>query len=314
MLYRYEQLSPSHFENLIAYLCQELFGVGATVYSEGKDRGIDIMFSGCAQLYPSERDPWKGKVVIQVKHTRDGNASMSQPEFSGDKPSSTISQEIQKIKKLRKNGDLTHYMLVSNRRITAGASRDIVNRIAKDAEIPDENIGILGKEQIEMYIIKFPDVPFLAGIDPVDFPLDISPDEIANIVRFLAQYKDEIFDIKPRNDFKPTERTSFDNKVKLNNMTSNYGNGLLKDLKNFKAIQDIINSDDEIQYLYESVTENFRAKITAHRKDYQNFDNVIEYIFNLCIEHDYDIKKHQRVFRQLLFFMFWYCDIGETNA
>ena len=76
----------------------------------------------------------------------------------------------------------------------------------------------------------------------------------------------------------------------------------------------------ELLKLYESVVDEFQLKIIARRKDYQEFDRVMEYIVDLLFKRDPVLRQrqHQRLTRAMLFYMYWNCDIGangdaETN-
>jgi hypothetical protein len=96
-------------------------------------------------------------------------------------------------------------------------------------------------------------------------------------------------------------------------MTSEYANLIKKEIKNFNDIQAFLQSDDENRTLYESVVTELNAKIVAKRKDYHTYDEIIESIYGLYVDRDIDLKKHKPVLRQLLYFMFWYCDIGNNT-
>jgi hypothetical protein len=70
----------------------------------------------------------------------------------------------------------------------------------------------------------------------------------------------------------------------------------------------------ELMQLYESVVEEFQLKIIAKRKDHQSFDEVMEHIVQQLFSRDPVLRqrKHKRLTRVLLFYMYWNCDIGKV--
>lgn len=67
--------------------------------------------------------------------------------------------------------------------------------------------------------------------------------------------------------------------------------------------------------MYESVVDEFQLKILAKRKDYQTFDEVMEYLVDLLFNRDPVLRQHahKRLTRAILFYMYWNCDIGEVD-
>lgn len=73
--FRYEELSPSQFENLIVDICRSLIGKGVRGFSEGPDGGRDARFDGMTDGFPSERDPWTGTTIAAKSLTPRFHAS-----------------------------------------------------------------------------------------------------------------------------------------------------------------------------------------------------------------------------------------------
>jgi len=65
--------------------------------------------------------------------------------------------------------------------------------------------------------------------------------------------------------------------------------------------------------MYESVIDEFQLKIISKRKDYQTFDEVMEYLINLLFNRDPILCQHKRLTRAILFYMYWNCDIGKVD-
>ena len=188
MKYAYEDLSPDQFETLVVFLCQQLLGISVQGFSKGPDGGRDAKFVGTAELHPSKSAPWIGTVIVQAKHTNGVNRTFSDAEFfSGTASDTVIGKELPCIKSLKEKGALDHYMLFSNRRLAGNADDAIRGYLSKECDLPVGSLYLCGVEQLEMWLKTFPRVAILANIDPVDSPLIVSPDELAELVEAFAR-------------------------------------------------------------------------------------------------------------------------------
>lgn len=316
MKYAYEDLSDGQFENLIVFLCQRLLGISVQGFAKGPDGGRDAKFVGKAELHPSKAAPWSGTTIIQAKHTNGYNRNFSESDFYSAKGMNTVlGKEIPRIQKLRANKQLDHYMLFANRRLAGNAEGEIRGYIAKQCGIPEESIYLCGLEQLESWIKNFPEVAKLANLDPVDSPLIVSPDDLAEVVQALARQKGEVSAVL---DDPPTLRVKYEQKNALNNMSAEYAKAQRKryliettQIRTFLAAPENL----ELLRMYESVVDEFQLKIIAKRKDYQTFDGVMEYLVDLLFSRDPILRQHahKRLTRAVLFYMYWNCDIGEVG-
>jgi len=71
----------------------------------------------------------------------------------------------------------------------------------------------------------------------------------------------------------------------------------------------------ELLRMYESVVDEFQLRIISKRKNYQTFDEVMEYLVDLLFSRDPILRQHshKRLTRAVLFYMYWNCDIGEVG-
>jgi hypothetical protein len=316
MKYAYEDLSDNQFEKLIVLLCQRLLGISVQGFAEGPDGGRDAKFVGTAELHPSKAAPWVGTTIIQAKHTNGYNRHFLDSDFYSATAKNTIlGKEIPRIKNLRASKQLDHYMLFANRRLAGNAESAIRAYIANQCSIPVESIYLCGLEQLELWLRTFSDVPRLADLDPVDSPLIVSPDDLAEVVQALARQRDVVFAVL---DDPPTHRLSYEEKNAINNMSGDYARAQRKKyLKETSQIHSFLAAPEnlELQRLYESVVDEFQLKIIAKRQDYQTFDNVMEYLVALLFSRDPILCQHahKRLTRAVLFYMYWNCDIGKVG-
>lgn len=313
MKYVYEDLSPEQFETLVVLVCHQLLGMGTQNFASGRDGGRDARFEGTAQMHPSTSAPWKGKVVVQAKHTNGFNKSFSETDFfNPGSESNTIAEEIPRIKKLRSSGELDHYMLFSNRKLTANSEARIRNHISQKCGIPTASIFLAGVEQLELYMKRFPQIPAMADLDPFDFPLLVSPDAISEVVEALAGHSSAVAEAVRR---VPEERTLYADKNQRNNMTAEYGKTLRRRyLPDTAVIQHFLADPQNrhITVLYESACEEFELEIVAKRGDHHTFDAVLQYLIKLLISRDAILRSNQRLTRAIVFYMYWNCDIGGS--
>ncbi len=313
MKYAYENLYPEQFEQLITLLCQRLFGISVQGFAKGPDGGRDAKFVGTAERHPSAAAPWVGTTIIQAKHTNGTNLSFSELDFfSPPSMNTVIGKEIPRIKKLRMNNQLDHYMLFANRRQSGIAESEIRNYIAQECNIPESSIYLCGLEQLESWLKTFPEVPTLAKIDPVDSPLIISPDDLAVIVEALARNKTDVFNGLHH---PPTDRITYDKKNASNSMSADYAEAQLKRyLKETAQIKSFLAMPENFELLqkYEASADELKFKIIANRKDYQSFDKIMEHLVDLLFDRDAVLRQHvhKPVTRAVLFYMYWNCDIG----
>ena len=316
MKFAYEDLSDGQFETLIVLLCQRLLGAGVQGFAKGPDGGRDAKFVGTAELHPSTTAPWVGTTIVQAKHTNGYNRNFSESDFFSTSAVNTVlGKEIPRIKKLRDTKQLDQYMLFANRRLAGNAETAIRDYIAAHCGIPAASIYLCGLEQLEIWLKRFPEVAREANLDPVDSPLIISPDDLAEVVQALARQKGSVVALL---DDPPTARVTYEQKNALNNMSAAYAKAQLrKHLKETAQIRAFLAAPENLELLrmYESVVDEFEFKIIAKRKDYQTFDAIMEYLLELLFSRDPILRQHahKRLTRTVLFYMYWNCDIGEVG-
>ena len=316
MKYSYEELSPEQFERLVIHICQKLLGISVQGFAVGPDGGRDAKFVGTAELHPSRSAPWKGITIIQAKHTNGYNRHFSEKDFyASDSDNTIIGKEIPKIIALREKNQLDNYMLFVNRRLGGNAESEIRQHLASRCDIDEESIYLCGTQQLEMFLKHFPDIPQKANIDPIDAPLTVSPDELAEIIQAFYKQRNTFSDVSA---MPPVPRTHYEDKNILNAMSSEYAAELRKRfLKETKQIDLFLAAPEnyDIKECYQSVVEEFQLQIISKRKDYQSFDEVMQYLVSLLFARDpiLNQRKHQRLTRAILFYMYWSCDIGKNG-
>ncbi|MCI5145068.1 MAG: hypothetical protein D3923_05940 [Candidatus Electrothrix sp. AR3] len=312
MKYNYSELSPNQFEEVAIHLCYELLGMATQTFSEGPDGGRDSRFEGVAECYPSQREPWNGLTVIQAKHTNSYNSKFRDSSFFGSQ-TSTLGKEVNKIKKLIADDSLKNYLIVSNRKLSATTNEEILNYLSVNTGLAKENIGLIGIESMESYFKKYSSIPAQVGLNPFDMPINIEPDDLAEVI---ISIKAALPEIKKKNIIPNLKRTNFEDKNTVNNLSSGYANILKRKMTNFYEIQDFLAmpENQKAQEIYMDSSEEIHAKICAFKNTEHVFDNIIESIIDLIIKRDNDCKSNKRLTRVMIYYMYYRCDIGESNA
>lgn len=310
--FQYSHLSSGQFESLVIHLCYELLGHGTETFSEGRDGGRDSRFEGKANLFPSSAEPWTGVTIIQAKHTSAYNKKFSDNDFFGS-PSSEINGEVPKIVKLMASDSLKNYFLFSNRKLPANASGAIKEYIASSTGLLTANVGLVGVEQFESYFKRFKYIPEAVGLNPFDMPLNIEPDELAEIINAL---KKNLKSIGVTDFSKKIVRTSFDRKNELNRLSSQYGKTIKKRIGEMYQVQDFLAMPEnyELQQLYMESSEELAAKVCVFQSENQNFDHVLEKVIDLLLDRDVDLRSNKSLTRLMIYYMYYHCDIGEQDA
>lgn len=311
MGYPFEDLEDGQFERLVVEFMRKLFGPGVQGFAPGKDGGRDARFNGTADRFPSAASPWSGLVVGQAKHTAALNAHFGETDFSSDAKSSVVSKEIERLKKLKADGELDFYIMFSNRRLGGVIGPTIEARIAKEVGLSKDRVHLVGTERMNALLVEEPDVPRLASISMVDGPLLVSSGELAEVILAIAEELDG-----PTSASLPAPRVSFIEKNEANEMSEEFAEALSRRYLPYTArIDDFLAAPEnaEIREAYDAAVEDFQLKIIAKRKDHQSFDEVFNHLVDTLVKRDPVLTGHQRrkLVRVMLFYMYWHCDIGK---
>ncbi|HEY4537494.1 MAG TPA: hypothetical protein VIG45_03440, partial [Erysipelothrix sp.] len=182
-MYHYHDISESDFEKIVVAICKELLGAATYGFAQGPDGGRDAKFNGVANYYPSESSKWNGITIIQAKHTSGINKDFAQPDFYSEKSNSCLlTQEVEKIIKLIQSDGLNNYMLFSNRKMTGGADLKIKSYIMEKTGLDEFNIAILGIDELDYYMDRYPHIVQLGNLCPLTIAPIINPDELSEVI------------------------------------------------------------------------------------------------------------------------------------
>jgi hypothetical protein len=175
------------------------------------------------------------------------------------------------------------------------------------------SVHLCGVEGLNDWIDKYPAALRLANLSPIESPLIVTSDELAEIVDSISHNIDAAAAAMPH---PPVARTSYDEKNRINNLSPEYARAMRRRyLREADQISSFLAAPGNAHLLdlYEGAVEEFALKIVAKRQEYQKFDDVFNYLFDLLFARDSVLRANKRLTKAVVFYMYWNCDIGETN-
>jgi len=310
----YHNLSDGQFEELVIELCVELLGHSVQGFGTGKDGGRDARFSGKAKLIPSEASPWNGSIVIQAKHTEMLNKAFSESDFSGDGETSILAKEFPKIRAMIQDGELQYYMLFANRSLTGVADPEIRQKISAATGLDRQHIKLYGKSELDRHVKRFPESVERADLNPAKSPPDIDPQDLADVITKLAQYKQELSDLMEGAELPPEHRVTPEEKNRNNGLRKDYFTKHIRPkMVDFPPIRSFLGHPDNQPYvkLYEDTASELEARLDAWADPDVPYERLLEPLIDRLFARDFDLRKNKRLTRTVVYYMYCNCDIGN---
>lgn len=304
-VYPLHYINSAQFEDLATLICCQILGEATIPFAQGTDGGRDGRFTGKANCFPSEAGPWEGKIVIQAKHTSKENASCSDSEFA----TLLKNEVIPAIKRLKDNNKVEYYILFTNRKLTGKQDEKIEGLIYDKTEIPNIIIAV---EKIQQYLRRYPNVVREAKLNDLLKPLQFDEEDLKAIVSAIHSNLPS-HDILMRGQ---ADLTYLDLTVKnqLNVLGQEFFDDVIKkSVTYFELIKAFLSDGINAKYKaqYEDTVAELNAKITLSRKDYVDFETMLEDLFDHVISNNPDLTGKKKLVRVFLHYMYCNCDIGK---
>lgn len=304
MKYPLENLaSDKEFEDLVALICERILGMGTKIFSAGKDGGKDGKFVGKANNFPSEAEPWDGKIIIQAKHTQRPNASCSDSDFQKILKNDVIPS----ITKLLKNNEIDYYLLFTNRKLSG----------IKDVKIEDlfkQHTGVenrvLGLERIDLWLSEFPEIAKTLNLNRLLLPIEFNEEDLKDIVLTFSK-----LDVKKGDLPKIPEERDIEKKNELNKLSKNYFDDVIKkNMPYFEQIRTFLSEPNNKELLnkYENTIDDLNEEITIHRDEYEKFEMILNHLYKIVLGRFPELNLRRALIRVFLHYMYYNCDIGKN--
>jgi len=305
MKYPLENLaSDKEFEDLVALICERILGLGTIIFSVGKDGGKDAKFEGKANKFPSEINPWEGKIIIQAKHTQQPNASCSDSEFKRILKNDVIPA----IKKLISNNEIDFYLLFTNRKLSGIQDKKIEDLLDEQTNIENR---VIGKERIDLWLEEYPEIAKTLNLNRLLMPLEFDEEDLKEIVLAFSK-----LDVKKGDLPRIPEERDIDKKNELNKLSEEYFDDVIKkNMPYFEQISEFLGNPDNKDLLnkYENTIDDLNEEITIHRNEYEKFEVILNHLYKIVLSKFSELKSKRALVRTFLHYMYYNCDIGKNK-
>lgn len=302
MKYPLENLaSDKEFEDLVALICERVLGMGTIVFSVGKDGGKDAKFNGKANKFPSESNPWEGKIIIQAKHTLRPNASCSDPDFRNILKNDVIPT----IKKLIENNEIDYYLLFTNRKLSGVQDKKIENLFNSEKLVENR---VIGSERIDLWLNEYPEIPRILNLNRLLLPLEFDETDLKDIINAFSK-----LDIKKGDLPKIPENRNINRKNEINRLSKEYFDYVIKrNMPYFEQIQQFLSDpiNKKLLQKYENTIDDINEEITIHREEYDKFEMILNHLYKLVLDRFKELNDKRSLVRVFLHYMYYNCDIG----
>ena len=304
--YPIHMIGDKKFEQLVALICQEILGTGTIIFADTKDGGRDGRFTGEAQKYPSSVKGWDGKIIIQAKHTIKIAGSCSDSDFN-----TQLKGEYPKLKKLLESGEIDYYLLFTNRQLTGMRSAQLKEEISKQVTLVDHEV--IGKETINVWLNKYPQIPDLVGLNKYLLPLQFYEEELKELIVYFKAHLDSLSELVEKKEVDNT-RIGLEEKNKKNKLSEEYFNSIIQQsLSYFNQIDQFLKDpkNKELLEAYKDTVQELNSKIISTRSQFNAFESIFDYLYEYILnKNSEELKKGRRLIYIFLHYMYYNCDIG----
>lgn len=309
--YRLYELDDEQFEELCSKICIKILGQGFVNFTKGRDGGKDGKFNGKANSLPSEAAPHEGKFIVQAKHTTNGASSCSDSSFY-----TVLKNEIPRIKELKESGELEHYFILTNRKLSGEQEPKILKYINDNVE-GLSSVSIWGLDRIHTHLDERRDLHEEFGFNKLRTPLRIDPSDLEGVIKSFREF----IPVDDKNGEADNIEEDFlytyiDKKNEINNLSNEYCEFIREaSEKHFTAIREfLIDPKHEVtKELYTDTALDFKGLIIARRGDFDTFDEVIEELYGEAWSQLKEKGVNKRLLKVFIHFMYFNCDIGDKT-
>lgn len=306
--YPLHYINEDDFENLTTLICRKILGEAVIPFAKGTDGGRDGRFHGKANLFPSQSEPWNGKIVIEAKHSSKESSSCSDKEFQ-----KILKEDIlPKIERLKSKNKIEFYLLFTNRKLTGKQDEKIEDLIDANTNIPNV---IIADEKIQQWLQSFPDVVKEVKLHDLLRPLQFDESELKFLIEEFHKSLPKAGEIKSPDSLK---YLNLDKKNELNNLSKQYFDDVIKrHFSHFETIKSFLSDpiNKHLKDIYQDTVDEVNAKISVSRNEYFVFEGLLEDLYDYVIRNNTEFLNsgRKRLVRVFLNYMYCNCDIGKKE-
>jgi hypothetical protein len=217
------------------------------------------------------------------------------------------------VKLLFDNGNLSHYLLFTNRKRTVGANEHFQQRVRKETGLT--NSWLLGLDYIERELRAHPHITRNAGLDRFHIPLDFSPEDYRDIIDGLYAHRETVetaFDSEY--DFK--DYPGFEGKNTINGLSADYSAHIRDDsMSHFDAIECFLKNprNESLKKKYHAVAGELKGQLIVHAEDFKSFEYALESVPRLIQDRSPELQVFEKrhLLKIMIHYMYVNCEIGK---
>ena len=305
--YPLHYINEDDFENLATLICRKILGEAVIPFAKGTDGGRDGRFHGKANLFPSQSDPWNGKIVIEAKHSSKENSSCSDKEFQR-----ILKDDIlPKIERLKGKNKIEFYLLFTNRKLTGKQDEKIEDLIDGKTEIPNV---IIADEKIQQWLQSYPDIVKEAKLHDLLKPLQFDESDLKNLIEAFHK-------ILPSTDALDKNIVDFsyiemERKNELNKLSKDYFHNVMqRHYSYFESIRDFLKDpiNKKLKEQFDDLVDELNAKITINQNEYFAFEKLLDELYDYVVSNNQEFlgSGKKRLVRVFINYMYCNCFIGK---
>ncbi|SHH59096.1 ABC-three component system protein [Bradyrhizobium erythrophlei] len=308
--YRLYELNNDEFEALVVRISVEWFGAGVTPFATGRDGGRDGKFHGTASKFPSAAAPLVGHCVLQAKHVNEPNKSCSERDFER-----LLKKEHAKVKRLIKLGICDHYIVFTNRKLTAGADQKL---IAALVALGLKSGHIIGNERLHLALDEYRDIRRDLPNANDSAPFRFEPDDLVEVIGALHTFVGSggSSGFNSARDFTAIKIKAEKNKI--NGIGHEYYEQIIVNdsMPHFSRIEEFLKNprNEEFAALYHDAADELKQKILVNRDKFGAFDEIFAFLNQEIQKQRAALRGRRRLVNVLLHYMYFNCDIGSKKS
>lgn len=311
--YPIHNLADNEFEDMVVMICQKILGIGVVNFAAGRDGGRDARFDGKAEKFPSTTAPWIGKFIVQAKHSSNPIDTCSSSGFKKQ-----LKEEYPKVKKLIANGELEHYLLFTNRKLTGDMESKLIADIKENTAHIDgktkktANVHIFGYDLINSHLRQNKSIVKDCGLSKFTTPLRFYDNDIKEIIQYFKKKSNilaaKVADVQNEFKYLPMEEKNQKNAL----MKEYFDFMVTTSIADFSKISSFLGEHKNKQYLeaYKNTVAEIQSKILVTKDNFDGFGQILDTLYDFIFENNKDLTKDRRLIHVFLHFMYFNCDIG----
>jgi hypothetical protein len=307
--YRLYELNNDEFETLVVRVSAEWLGAGVTPFATGPDGGRDGKFHGTASRFPSAAAPLVGHCVLQAKHANEPNKSCSDRDFER-----LLKKEHAKIKKLIRLGICDHYMVFTNRKLTAGADQKLIVDLEA---LGLKSAHVIGNERLHLALDQFRDIRDDLPNAHDSAPFRFQPDDLVEVIGALHTFVGSggNSEFNSARDFAAIKIKA--NKNKINGLGKDYYEQIIVNdsMPHFSRVEEFLKNprNREFAALYHDAADEIKQSILVNRSKFAAFDDIFAFLNQEIQRQRTALRGRRRLVNVLLHYMYFNCDIGSKK-